>query len=203
MPFCQLHLIQAGTQDLQRLILVLQLGLLILAGDHDSRGNMGQTHCGIRGIDTLPAISGSTEYVEFALIQIQMEVDLLRLRHDRHCDGGGVDPSAGLRLRHTLHPVHAAFVFQPGISSLPVDHEGGLLEAPDSILVQAHHLCFPMTALRIFYQHPVDFRCKEGCLIPAGSGADLHDHVFVIVGILRKEQDLQLMLQLPDPFFGV
>ena len=65
------------------------------------------THC--------PAVSGGTEHVEFAVVEVQMEIDLLRLRHDRHRTGGGMDTSAGLRLGHALHTVYAALVLQSGV----------------------------------------------------------------------------------------
>ena len=37
----------------------------ILAGNHDTAGDMGQTDCGVGGIDTLAAVSGCTEHVKY------------------------------------------------------------------------------------------------------------------------------------------
>lgn len=65
-----------------------QLGFFILAGNHDTAGDMGQTDCGVSGIDTLTAVSGCTEHVKFAVIHIQVEVDFLCFRHNGHGNGG-------------------------------------------------------------------------------------------------------------------
>ena len=49
----QLQIIQLGTQEAERLLLVLQLGFLGLAVDDDAGRNMGQTYRGVSGVDTL------------------------------------------------------------------------------------------------------------------------------------------------------
>ena len=46
--------------------------------------------------------------------------------------------------------------------------------------------------------HPVDLRRKERGLLAARTGTDLHDHVLVVVGVLRKQQNLKLPLQPRD-----
>ena len=51
--------------------------------------------------------------------------------------------------------------------------------------------------------HPVQLGSEQGRLISACACADLHDHVLIIVGVLGKQKDLQLLLQLLDPFFRV
>src|SRR3712207_7645373 len=39
-------------------------------------------------------------------------------------------------------------------------------------------------------------------LLPALGPADLDDHVLVVVGILRQQEDLELLLELPDAALG-
>jgi len=107
----QLQLLESGPKHLQCLVLILKLGLLILAGDHDPCRNMGQTHRGIRRIDTLASVTGRPEHVEFTVIHIQLHIHLFRFRHDSNRDRGGVDPSSALCLRNTLYAVDAAFIF--------------------------------------------------------------------------------------------
>src|SRR5699024_9367454 len=116
--------------------------------DHNSRWNMSQTDGRVCGVDTLTAISGSTENIKLTVVHIQMKVDLFCLRHDCHSYCGSMDTSAGLRLRNTLNPVHTAFIFQTGISALPLNHESYFFETADSILIQTHHLRLPSAALR-------------------------------------------------------
>ena len=72
---------------------------------------MGQPHGGVGGVDALAAVAGGAHHVDAAVVQIDLDIYFLCLRHHCYGGGGGVDPSAGLGLRHTLHPVHAALVF--------------------------------------------------------------------------------------------
>ena len=113
-----------------------------------------------------------------------------------------MDPAAGLRLRHPLHPVHAAFVLQTGIGALTVDHKGNLFKTAVSVLIEADQFRLPAVGFRIFHIHPVNVRGKQRSLVPAGSAPDLYDDVFIVVWVFRQQQYLQLMLQLLDAFFG-
>ena len=99
--------------------------------------------------------------------------------------------------------MNAALIFQPGISALAGNHESDFLETADAILVERHHLGSPAAALGIFHIHPVNLGREKSRLISACAGTDLHDNVFVIVGILRQKQDLQLVFQLGNPFLRI
>ena len=199
----KLHLIQTGTKHTKCFILVLKLRLLILAGNHDSCRDMSKTYCGVCGVDTLTTVSGCTEHIEFTLIEIQMEINFFRLRHDRYRTGRGMDPSAGLCLRYSLYTVNTAFVFQSGICTLTLDHEGNLLKAADAVLIEAEHLGFPAAGLRVFHIHTINLCCKKRCLITACTSTDLNDNVLAVVRVLRKKKDLQLMLQLLHSLFCI
>ena len=196
-----LDIVELGAQQGEGLCLVLKLRLFRLAVDHDPGGIVGQTHGGIGGVDALAAVSGGAHHVDADILFIDDHVHILRLRHDRNGDGGGVDPAAGLGFRHALDAVHAAFIFQAGISALARDHEGDLLHAADADLVRADGFHLPAPALRVLHIQAVHLGREQGCLVSARAGADLHDHVFIVVGVLRQEKDLQLLLQLFDAFF--
>ena len=49
--------------------------------------------------------------------------------------------------------------------------------------------------------HAVDLRGEKCRLIPAGTAADLHDNILVIVRVLGEQKDLQLLFQLLHPLF--
>ena len=121
---------------------------------------MGQTYGRVGRIDTLSTVTGRTEHIKFTVIQIQLEVDLFRLRHDRYGNGGSMDTSAGFGLRYTLYTVYTALILQTGIRTRSVDHKGNFLETADSVFVQGHQFGFPSAGLCVFYIHPVDLRCK-------------------------------------------
>ena len=132
-----------------------------------------------------------------------MEINFFRLRHDRYRTGRGMDPSAGLCLRYSLYTMNTAFVFQSGICTLTLDHEGNLLKAADAVLIEAEHLGFPATGLRVFHIHTINLCCKKCCLITACTSTDLNDNVLAVVRVLRKKKDLQLMLQLLHSLFCI
>ena len=55
---------------------------------------MGQTDSGVRRVDALTAVSGGTEHIKFTLVEIQVEINLLRFRQDSYGHGGSMDSSA-------------------------------------------------------------------------------------------------------------
>ena len=190
------QIIQLCTQHLQRLVFIFQLALFILAGNYDSGRDVGQTYRRVRRVDALTAVSGCTEYIEFTVVHIQMEINLFCFRHDGHSTGGSMDSSAGFCLRYSLYTVYTAFVFQSGIRTLTFDHESNFLEAADTVLIKAEHLGFPATGLCIFHIHTIDLCRKESRLITACTSTDLNDNVLAVIRVFRKKKDLQLMLQL-------
>ena len=71
---------QLGLQHAHGGGLVLDLGLLVLAGHDDAGWDVGQAHCGIRGVHGLPARTGGAVDVH-ADIRIR-HLDGVRLLHD-------------------------------------------------------------------------------------------------------------------------
>ena len=73
----------------------------------------------------------------------------LHLRQHGHGGGGGVDPAAGLRLRHPLDPVDAALELQPGVGARrPSIRTLHILHAAQLRLVEARDLRPPAPGLR-------------------------------------------------------
>ena len=191
MPLLLLHVIELGPQQGKGLGLVLKLGLLRLAVNHNPGGIVGEPHCGVRGIDALTAVSGSPHNINPDVLIVDHNVNIfIHLRHNRHTDGGCVDSPAGLGFRHPLYPMYAAFIFQPGISSLSGNHKIDFLHAADADFIHIHGFHPPPLALRIVYIEPVNLRREQGCLVPAGPCPDLHDYVLLVIGILRQKKNL-------------
>ncbi len=164
---------------------------------------MGQTHCGVRGVDALSAVSGRTHHIDTDVLLIDHNINILiHLRHNGNADGGGMDSSAALRLGYALHAVYAALILHLGVSALPAYGKLHFLHTADADLIHIDELHAPTLALRIMHIHAVDLCGKKSCLITARARADLHDHVLIIIGILGEQQDLQLLLQLLHPLLG-
>ena len=96
---------------------------------------MSQTDSRVCGIDTLSSVSGCTHNVDTAVVHINLNIYLFRLRHNGNRGSRGVNPSAGLCFRYTLYPVYAAFVFQLRISALSGNHGLHLFKAADSAFI--------------------------------------------------------------------
>ena len=199
-----LQIIEPGAQERPGLRLVLELGFLRLAVNDDPRRIVGQPDSGVCRIDALAAVSGSTHDVYADILVRNIDLDVVAdLRDHRHCAGRGMDPAAGLGHRDALHPVHAALIFQSGIGSFSGNNEAHRFHAADPDLFKADRLDTPAPSLRVMDIHPVNITREQSGLIAASPRADLHDDIFVIIGVLGQEQDPQFFLEDRDLVSGL
>ena len=70
---------QPGAQDAHGLLLVLQLALLVLAGDDDAGGQVGDAHRGVGGVDGLAAGAGRAVDVDAQVVGVDLDLDVLGL----------------------------------------------------------------------------------------------------------------------------
>src|ERR1700722_7074505 len=82
---------QPGAQHAQRLLLVLQLALLILAGDHDPGRQVRDAHRRVGRVDGLAAGTAGTVDVDAQFVLVDLHVHRVCLRRHEHASGGGVD----------------------------------------------------------------------------------------------------------------
>src|SRR6056297_2357562 len=127
---------QARAQDLHGARLVLVLGTLGLDHNADSGGLMRDSHRRFRAVDMLPARATGTHRIDPQLTLVQREINLLRLRQNRHGGSRSVDASAGFRIGNTLHAMHATFEFQPREDAAPGYLGDDFLVAADRALAR-------------------------------------------------------------------
>ena len=72
---------------------------------------MGQTYCGVSGIDTLSTVTRRTHYVNAAVVHIDLNIYFFCFRHNGYGCCRGMDTAAGLCLRHTLYTMYTTLVF--------------------------------------------------------------------------------------------
>ena len=125
---------------------------------------------------------------------IDLYVHRFHLRQHRHRGGGGVDPAAGFRLRHPLHPVDAGLILHPGVGSPSVNDEVRLLHTAQLRLVVIEQFHAPAHFRRVHGVHPKQAVGKQGAFLAAHAATNLHNHVFFVVGVLRQQQDLQFFV---------
>ena len=94
----------------------------------------------------------------------------------------------------------AAFVFQAAVSSSARYHKTDLLKPAQIALAGAHQLNLPAVSLGIFIIHPEKASGEKSRFVPSGSASYFHNDVLVVVGILRYEKQLKLLLYLRQPF---
>ena len=105
--------LQARGEHLHRAGLVLQLRPLVLAGDDDAGGQVGDAHRGVGGVDALTALARRPVDVDAQIRFVDLDLlDLLGLRVDQYAGRRGVHAALRLGDGHPLHPVHAAFELQ-------------------------------------------------------------------------------------------
>ena len=132
----------------------MELGTLVLTGDHQPRWEMGDPHRRISGIHALPAVPGGTVDVDAELVGVNFDLDIVNLRQNGYRRRGSVNTPAGLGGRHALHAVYPAFVLEPGVCTVPFHLEDNLLVAADADLVLANDGRLPLMVLRMFHVHP-------------------------------------------------
>jgi hypothetical protein len=101
-------------------------------GHHDAGGQMGDAHRAESVVFTCCPPAPLTRIVSMRMSPGgDVDIDGLGLGQDG--DGGrrGVDAPARFGFRHTLHPVHAAFVFEAREDALAHDPRRDLLDAAE------------------------------------------------------------------------
>src|SRR3989338_7967263 len=103
----QLKLVQPGAQDLHRHRLVFVLGALVLAGNHNIRGQMGDAHGRVGLVDTLPAgATGAVRvYAQLRLVDLYFD-GLVDFRIDKDRGEGGMTARIGIEGRNTHQAVN-------------------------------------------------------------------------------------------------
>ena len=104
----QLHLIQASTQHLHADLAILDLRALVLGLNDRIGRQVGNAHCGIRGINALSTRARSAVGINTQIFLRNLNINLVRLRQNRYSSRGRLDAPLGFSLGNTLHTVHAA-----------------------------------------------------------------------------------------------
>ena len=146
----------------------------------------------------LAAGAGGAHRVDADVLGPDVDVDLLGLRQHRDGRRRRVDAAAGLGRRHALHAVHAGFEFQMREDALARDGGDDFLVAADLALAGREHLDLPAVRGGIALVHAEQVAGEQRRLVAAGAGADFEDGVLLVGGILRQQQELDVVLQRLD-----
>ncbi len=183
---------QAAPQDPHRLVLVLQLALLVLAGDHEARRLVRDPDRRVGRVHRLTAGAARPVDVDLEIVGVDGHVDLLGL--GKHGDRGraGVHPALALGGGDPLHPMGSGFVLEarPRVGAL--HHERDLAHTAHVGQLAAEHLDLPAVEVGVALVHVEQVGGPEVALLAAFTSTDLHDHVLAVARILRHEELAQL-----------
>ena len=157
---------------------------------------MNQPDGGGDFVDVLTTGAAGPVDLHFDVRRIDLHIHLVHFRQHGYRGSGGVDPAAGFGFRHPLNPVYAGFILQPGVGA-PAHHQKiRFLHASQFRFAVVHQLNFPAHFGGVHGIHPKKAVGKQGAFLAADAAPDLHNHVFVVVGIFGQQQNLQLVIQL-------
>ena len=97
----------------------------------------------------------------------------------------------------------AAFILEAGPCALTFDQEADFLDAAQLGLVDVHNFNREALAFGIHGIHTVEIGSKQSGFFAADAAANFDDDVLIVVGILGKQQDLQLFFQFSHAGLGI
>ena len=117
----------------------------------------------------------------------------VRLGHDGHCAGGGVNTALRFGGRNTLHTVSAGFKLQAGVYVFTHNTGDDFTIAAVFPFVGADHFYLPAAGFRVPGVHAEQVASKNRSFITTGTGTDFKEHVVGIVRVFGQQQDLQFL----------
>jgi len=129
LPFADRLVVESGAQHLHGAVPVAVLGTLVLTGDHDSGGDVGDPHRRIGHVHVLAALAAGPEGVDTQIALLDFDLDpVVEIGERRHRREAGVAPMLGVERRHADQPMDAGLDPEPAVSVIPPDLEGRALD---------------------------------------------------------------------------
>ncbi len=104
----------------------------------------------------------------------------------------------GLGGRHTLHPVHSAFIFKHTINTVAANSKNDLLESSGSALAERCHSHAPTSGLTVLGIHLEQVAGKQCRFITSGSSTDLDYGILAVLWVCGNKQQFYLLLNFRD-----
>ena len=103
----------------------------------------------------LSAGTGGTENFHLHIGRVNFHLYIFHFRHNGHGRGGGMNSSAALRFRNSLHAVYTGLVFESRVCPLSVYDKYHFLQTAESRFIEGNELRFPASLFRITRIHSV------------------------------------------------
>mmetsp|Transcript_39131 Transcript_39131/g.117637 ORF Transcript_39131/g.117637 Transcript_39131/m.117637 type:complete len:350 (-) Transcript_39131:72-1121(-) len=194
-PLLVLHVVQFGHEHLERQILVLQLRTLLGALDPYARGLVKEVDCRLDLVHVLPPRPAGSHRGYLTLGHVEVDVDVVALGHDGDGRRRGVTPPRRFRGGDPLDAVHARLPLHPGVDRIPCHLQHGRFVSPVVPRGRVDRRHLPSHSRHVLPVHVEQIAGEDVRLGPARPRAYLQHDVPFVVGVLRKEEDRNLLLQ--------
>ncbi len=191
---------QAGGEHAHRLRTVAVLRTVVLAFDHEAGGQVRDADRRIGLVDVLAARARGAKRIDADVCGIDRDVgNRIGLGNDRDRARRSVDAPLRLRLGHALHAVAAGFELEPRVGALTDDAHDHFPVAAELARRRRDDLGLPAVPLGVAHVHAQQIAGEQSGFVAAGAGADLEEHVALVVGIAGQQRRLQFAFQCGDP----
>ncbi len=176
-----LELVEAGAQDRQRGVLVLELRLLVLTGHDGTRRYVRDAHRRVGRVHRLPARSARPIDVDAQVLLADVDLDLLgEHRQHVHAREGGLAALLLIGGADTHKPVHAHLRAEHPVGIAPVHGEQRPVQSEFNALRRIVQVDLPALALGVLRVHTQKHLGPVLRLEPALTGNDRDDRVTVV-----------------------
>jgi hypothetical protein len=178
---------QTRLQDAHRDVPVLELGTLVLRGDHDVGRDVGDAHGGVGRVHRLTSGPGGTEHVDPQIVGVDVDGDVLVQQRD-HVERRerSVAPLLRVERRDPHQPVDAGLRRELPVGEAALHDHGRAFDAGLIPRLRLDEVRLQAVPLRPAQDHAQQHLGPVLALGAAGSRMDRHDRVALVV--LARQQ---------------
>ncbi|CAB4579214.1 unannotated protein [freshwater metagenome] len=199
---------QARAQNAHRRFLVLDLALLVLTRDDDSRRNVRDSNSRVGRVDRLATGATGAEDIDTYVIWADRDLfGFVNLGKNEDTRRRGVNSALRFGCGDSLNAMNSAFVFEfrpravSGLSRVGLYCELYIFEAAEIAVGAVENLDAPTTTVGVLGVHAKQVGGEQSTFRTTFTTLNLHDDVSTVVGITRDEQTTKLLFELGDARF--
>src|ERR1700730_7927559 len=155
---------------------------------------MGAPHRAVCRVHRLTARSARAENIDAQVPLVDADIDVLRLGEHGDCCGRGVDTTSRLGFWDAVDAGDPRLKFEVGESVPTADQGSRFFKSAEAGFGKIENLEAPPSQCGVPLVHAKELRCEQCRLVAPGTRADLEYRVSLVVGILRKQRQLYLLL---------
>lgn len=189
---------QAGAEDLESALAVLDLAATVLAANDFAGGDVKNLDSGIGCIDALTAGAAGATNFDAKVFGADFNIYFFGFGEDSDGGGGGMDAALGFGGGDALDAMDAALVAEAAEDAFATYAKNDLFEAAEVGGAVVELFDAKAYAIGILAIHSVEVGSEEGGFGAASACADFDDGVAFFTGFGWEERGLELALECGD-----